>query len=157
MVDTKMEEEVTICQEYKGYLKGVKARTKLQLQDDRDNGSLELENRAHKNSMMVYENPIASEGQGMIGGILNGGLDRVDGSDRRERFLKRVRKEVTTGNSIEDVGDKGPHYDTPMTDKVGNDQAVLFSFMNGNRVESTGNDVSTAIGGGQSRRVQRVF
>lgn len=150
-VDSRRDEEIAMCNEFKGSLRMSKARAKLtykmEMEDLGAGGS-------KKGAMTVYTNPMANSIVEAAREEYTGERSQLDEMDSRERFLKRGRKDPIVVGTQTAGAKHGPIYDTPMVDNSGNDNPSSFSLLNGGRRTDTIPDLSAVIGDDQSRRLQ---
>ena len=150
-VDSKKEEEIRMCQEFRGNLRASKAKAKLNFNDVVPNLGFEERRMNAGGVVAVYENPMADDGVS-LGAVVMGG-ERVLGSGE-ERLLKRGRKEVATRQSVPMNKEKEANYDAPMYDVPINLNCPSSSVIHEDSLMVPNDVVSAVIGGDQSRRVQ---
>ncbi|KMS96531.1 hypothetical protein BVRB_8g202020 [Beta vulgaris subsp. vulgaris] len=112
-VDSKKEEEIRLCKEFRGNLIANKAKAKLNFDDVVPNQGFDERRMNVGGAVAVYENPMA-DGGGAVGDGGVGG-ERILGIGE-ERLLKRGRKEAVTRQSVHLTNEKKIIFDAPMYD-----------------------------------------
>lgn len=148
-VDYKREEEIKICQHFKGTLRESKAKTKLNFHVGVRNLGFDEADPSNNDVVQVYENPIAGDAFEKGGSRLDQGVEIEGELVHNSRFLKRGRTDPVVKNNAND-----PIFDTIMLENSGNAQIAAFSYVNGGNLSSAVNDLSAVIGGDQTRRTQ---
>lgn len=150
-LDSKREEEIAMCNEFKGSLRMSKTRAKLDFNTGEDEmGAVGRK----KGAMTVYSNPMASCAKNHVENEGREVMAAPGEAEQRERFLKRVRKDLDPEGKKPMETNSGPLYDTQMAETDSNDITPQLSFMNGIASLVTISETSAAIGSDQSRRTQ---
>lgn len=153
-INYRREEEIKVCQEFKGTLRQNKAKAKLNFDVGVRDLCFDDGNTTKKGCMQVYENPSASDGMGKVGSSIDVEVEAVGDLTNNSRFLKRGRMEPVVQTTNFNKCDKALIYDTPMLESTSDTHNAPFSYVNGGMTSINANDISAVIGGDQSRRTQ---